>query len=84
LFAPKPNIIFVYRDQYFFSFTRTGEETSLILDEGTVFEFPEYSLTIVKTAWRALSVSFGSVGYSASIHVRTKFRPLLTLKKKPK
>lgn len=48
----------------FFSFTRTSQETSLILEEEALADFPPYSLTIVKTQWRALSVSLGSVGYS--------------------
>lgn len=48
----------------FFSFTRTTQETSLLLEEDALADFPPFSLTIVKTQWRALSVSLGSVGYS--------------------
>lgn len=50
----------------FFSFTRSKEETSLILEEEALHDFPPYSLTIVKTQWRALSVSLGSVGYTGT------------------
>ena len=63
--------ITLYRDSHFFSFNRTSEEISLILDEDTVMEFPENSLVVVRTPWRALSVSFGSVGYSACFLVMT-------------
>jgi hypothetical protein len=34
------------------------------LEEDALVDFPAFSLTIVKTRWRALSVSLGSVGYS--------------------
>jgi hypothetical protein len=50
----------------FFSFTRSSQETSLILEEGALADFPPFSLTIVKTQWRALSVSLGSVGYTGT------------------
>lgn len=52
----------MYRDGKFYSLVKTAEEISIVVEDETLFEFPEYSITILKSSWKALSISFGCNG----------------------
>jgi hypothetical protein len=54
-------------ERHFFSFTETLEEISMVVDEESLFLFPESTIKISATAWRALSVTLGSSGYSKQL-----------------
>ena len=48
----------------FFSFTVSGDELSLILDDELMADFPEDVLAVHSSQWKSVQVDFGSLGFS--------------------
>ncbi|ELR17878.1 GATSlike protein 1, putative [Acanthamoeba castellanii str. Neff] len=48
----------------FFSFTVSGDELSLILDDELMADFPEDVLAVHSSQWKSVQVDFGSLGFT--------------------